>query len=106
MSTVSEEGKVNLSPYSYFGAMGHDPPMVCIPRRRAVLIPLDDTSRTSFLVLSRPRSPPASQLCTTSSITRSTLLAQIIEEVGHSCCVLEVYLGIYVPLQSLQLLKI
>ena len=28
LSTISAEGKVNLSPYSYFGAMGHDPPLV------------------------------------------------------------------------------
>ena len=38
MSTVSEKGKVNLSPYSYFGAMGHDPPMVRVPRRCTLLL--------------------------------------------------------------------
>jgi hypothetical protein len=31
LSTISAEGTVNLSPYSYFGAMGHDPPLVCKP---------------------------------------------------------------------------
>jgi flavin reductase (DIM6/NTAB) family NADH-FMN oxidoreductase RutF len=29
LSTKSVDGKLNLSPYSYFGAMGHDPPLVC-----------------------------------------------------------------------------
>jgi hypothetical protein len=28
LSTVSKDGNLNLSPYSYFGAMGHDPPLV------------------------------------------------------------------------------
>lgn len=47
MSTVSEKGKVNLSPYSYFGAMGHDPPMVRVPRRCTLLLPLYHTANTS-----------------------------------------------------------
>lgn len=28
LGTQSAKGAVNLSPYSYFGAMGHDPPLV------------------------------------------------------------------------------
>lgn len=47
MSTVSAAGQVNLSPYSYFGAMGHDPPMVCMPPAPHCLT----HSRNIFLLL-------------------------------------------------------
>ena len=40
LGTLSAEGKRNLSPYSYFGAMGHDPPLVRIfPTKWAFVAP-------------------------------------------------------------------
>ncbi|KAL6762873.1 hypothetical protein V8C86DRAFT_2508123 [Haematococcus lacustris] len=35
VSSCSEDGAVNVSPYSYFNAMGHAPPIICIGINRA-----------------------------------------------------------------------
>lgn len=32
---VLQEGAVNLAPYSYFNAMGHNPPVLCIGINRS-----------------------------------------------------------------------
>ncbi len=44
VSTISEDGVHNLAPFSFFNAMGSNPPVVCFsPSRRTGENPLKDT---------------------------------------------------------------
>ena len=81
LSTQSDAGKVNLSPYSYFGAMGHDPPLVrssctCAAALLGLPTPGSSHSRQQLLI----HDPPLVR----SSCTCAAALSELPAQGSHS----------------------